>query len=162
MKSSSFYFFITILSPLFFFGSKVFGLDSFKCSKELAGIEYQPPIPALPYLKKLEAEVKKQAAAWFNPLTSASVATNFANVYGIEVHVINALGQISGYPSQPSPNNAITVTYAKSVALNKGFYTISDGNIYYSFPLRNGFGEYLNIVLIEPFGKIYTFINKNN
>ena len=146
-----------ILSVVLFLGFNlgVFGSNPATCSRELAEIEYQPFIPSLPYLRLLEAEVKTDSAAWFNTNTIRATAIDFANKYGIEVKVLDAMGRGYKYPSLAQYSSARYFSYFRSMSLNSDAYVVSNGLVYFSFPLRNARGEVLMIIFVQPVGKIF-------
>lgn len=121
------------------------------CAKELAIIEAQPCLPAVNYMKKLEAEVRANARAWFLTTTRTETIKAFATNNGIVVRIYNAFGASLAYPSGtliPS-NNDFSVL--RSQALNKGVYDAGmDTNAYYAFYMTTPGGSYMMVQFIVP------------
>ena len=102
-------------------------------------------------MKKLEAEVKANARAWFTQSTTSETATAFATNNGIVVKLYNAFGGSKAFPSGTliPKNNDFSVLRAQ--ALNKGVYDAGMGvDAYYAFPMVTPDGSYLMVQFVVP------------
>lgn len=121
------------------------------CAKELAMIEEQPCLPIVNYMRKLEAEVRANAIHWFLGTSRTETVVEFANRYGIQVKLANALGYAATFPNPVTPEPIFDASVMRVYALNKGVYVSGlESDVYYSFQMITPEGQYMLVQFIVP------------
>ena len=94
------------------------------CTRELEGIVYVPTSCAASYLSKIADVLRVQSPLLWTSQANGVIAT-FEATYGVNVVVINALGQIGTIGADGSftagPYRAMDHSVARSNALGEGF-----------------------------------------
>lgn len=138
------------------------------CARELEGIVYVPQNCAFSYLERITQTLEVQAPLlWTNQANG--VIRTFANTYGVEVFVVNAMGAVGEFdpagvfePIVPTVNT-LSHNIARSNALGEGFTAnlrtelILDVSDVYSKVFWNPNGEMYTIIVALDSAKAPNF-----
>lgn len=125
------------------------------CARELEGIVYVPQNCAYNYLRKITEVLRVQSPLlWTNQ--AQSVINTFASTYGVQVVVINALGEVgsidaAGQFEAISGAMAMGHAYARSNALGEGFTSN-----YPAIPDVSPISDHYTSIFWNPNGEMYT------
>jgi hypothetical protein len=122
-----------------------------RCARELEMIEEQPCLPAVNYMRKLEAKVRADARAWFATSTRTETIRAFASTYDIVVRVYSAFGGSIAFPTGTLIPKSNDFSILRAQALNKGVYDAGmETNAYYAFQMITPEGAYMMVQFIVP------------
>ncbi len=124
-----------------------------QCTKELAGVVYQPKTQKYFYLEQISQVLIAQKPLLFGIQAQQNqVLNNFVHEFEVFVVVSDAFGSSTTYASSgifPPPPSPISIGQMRAAALNQPVYFVYEGEDYYTFILFDDIAimKYFTIIL---------------